>query len=447
MTPQHVVLVGGGYVSLFAYRALRPAIRAGTARVTVLSADSHHNFHGFTGEVVAGLLPHPLTRAPLARLMPLAHVVHGTVRRVDRTARTATVAPASGGPDRVVGYDHLVVGAGGREPLDAIPGLAECGFSLRAPGEFQQFLGRLDLLVRVGGTDPVLIIGGGLAGVELAAAVADRLRAHGAQMPVVLVHSGDRLLPVSPPRMAAVARRELDRSGVLVRLNARVQQVGESEVRLSDGGAVVAAAVLATHGQRAVIPPGLADLVRDGRGRLVVDPTLRAAHHVWAAGDAARVAHPVTGDPVPANALWAIKAGAHLGRNLRRVVGGRPPGRFRYRGLGQAMAFGTGRSAAELYGVPLSGWAGWLLRLAFFLRFMPMRRQALGVVAALATGPVRGRYPLPRPARNAVTSAHPAGQAPSPPAEFRCPTAPTLSAGTPQPVAGRPVAPSRAVRS
>ncbi len=390
MTPRRIVLVGGGYVALFAYRALRPAIRAGAAQVTVLSADSHHNFHGFTGEVVAGLLPHRLTRAPLGMLMPLAEVVHGTVRRVDRTAQTAVVAPADGGPHRLVRFDHLVVAAGGREPLATVAGLATHGFSLRAPGEFERFLGRLADLVRDGGREPVLIVGGGQAGVELAAAVAHRLRGRRTETPVVLVHSGDRLLPGGSPRMASVARRELARLGVVTRLEVRVQRVSASDVQLSDGSTVPAAAVLATHGQRPVGIPGLADLVRDDRGRLVVDPTFRAAENVWAAGDAARVAHPVTGRPIPANALWAIKAGAHLGRNLRRVVTGRRPDRFRYRGLGQAMAFGVGRSAAELYGVPLSGWPGWLLRLAFFLRFMPTRRQALGVLAALTARPVTG---------------------------------------------------------
>jgi NADH dehydrogenase len=435
MTPRRIVLIGGGYVSLFAYRALRPAIRAGAAQVMVVSADSHHNFHGFTGEVVAGLLPHRLTRAPLAALMPLAQVVPGTVRRVDRTGRTVVVTPSDGGPDRVVGYDHLVIGAGGREPLAAIPGLAAHGFSLRAPGEFERFLGRLDEAVRAGAAEPVVIVGGGMAGVELAAAVADRLRVQGTGIPVVLVHSGGSVVPGCAPRMAAVTRRELTRLGVVLRLTVRVHRVDPSGVQLSDGTAITACVVLATHGQRPVSLPGLADLVHDERGRLVVDPTFRAAADVWAAGDAARVAHPATGEPVPANALWAIKAGAQLGRNLRRVVGGRRPRRFRYRGLGQAMAFGVGRSAAELYGVPLSGWAGWLLRLAFFLRFLPLRRQALGVLAALATGPARGRYPLPRPARNAVTSAHPIGQPPRPLAELRCPAAPTLTTGTPQPAA------------
>ena len=134
------------------------------------------------------------------------------------------------------------------------------------------------------------------------------------------------------------------------------------------------------------------ELAHDRFGRLVTDGSLRVAPGIWAAGDAARVAHPTTGDPVPANALWAIKAGDHLGRNLSRVSDNRRPRDFSYRGLGQAMGFGIGRSATELYGVPINGAAGWILRLAFFLRFMPSRRRAVGVVLALLSLAVSGRF-------------------------------------------------------
>jgi NADH dehydrogenase len=78
--------------------------------------------------------------------------------------------------------------------------------------------------------------------------------------------------------------------------------------------------------------------------------------------------------------LWAIKAGAHAGRNVARTLKGRHTSRFRYRGLGQAASFGLGRSAAELYGVTFTGPVAWLLRLAFFVRFMPSRRNALAVL-------------------------------------------------------------------
>ena len=147
-----------------------------------------------------------------------------------------------------------------------------------------------------------------------------------------------------------------------------------------------AATVLATIGQVPVVVPGTEDLARDPGGRLLTDPDLSVvlAPGVWSAGDAARVLHPVTGRPVATNALWAIKAGAHLGRNLARRLQGRPTRPFAYRGLGQAASYGLGRSVAEIYGLELTGGAAWLLRVTFFLRFMPTRRGAAAVARDLA---------------------------------------------------------------
>ena len=199
--PTRVVMVGGGYASLHAYRALVRRIPADRLQIWVVTADDCHNFHGFSGEVVAGLLPLAVTRTALADLMPHAEVLHGSAIRIDLVERTVLARPVGGDADRTIRYDHLVVGAGGREPIGAVVGMSEHGFSVRAPGQFVQWLERLDAIVgrtagapAAEGLPPVVVAGGGMAGVELAAAVADRLRTAGSATPVVLAHSGDRLL-------------------------------------------------------------------------------------------------------------------------------------------------------------------------------------------------------------------------------------------------------------
>jgi NADH dehydrogenase len=410
VAPIRVVMIGGGYATLHAYRSLvRRVGSAGILTITVVSADVHHNFHGFTGEVVAGLLPLAVTRTPLTEVMPRARVVHGRVVRVDLAQRAVIVQDVSDGAEHRYGYDQLIVGAGAREPVERIPGMAEYGFTLRAPGEFPRFLGRLASVADGESADrpapgtpsiaqppAVVIVGGGLAGVELAAAAADRLRASKVRHPVVLVHSGSAVLPglrAEQPTVAARADLELARLGVRVHTGVSVVAVQQNSVELSDGSSLPAAAVLGTIGQRPDSLPGLESLPHDEGGRLITDPTLLVVPGVWAAGDAARICHPQTGQPVAANALWAIKAGGHLGRNISRVAGRMAPKPFRYRGLGMAMAFGVGRSAAELYGIPILGLPGWLLRLGFFLRFMPQRRRAMSVVTGLLLLPLRGRVP------------------------------------------------------
>ena len=100
VAPIRVVMIGGGYATLHAYRSLvRRVGSAGILTITVVSADDHHNFHGFTGEVVAGLLPLIVTRTPLTEVMPRARVVHGRVVRVDLAQRAVIVQDVSDGAE------------------------------------------------------------------------------------------------------------------------------------------------------------------------------------------------------------------------------------------------------------------------------------------------------------------------------------------------------------
>ena len=369
---RRVVLLGGGYVSVHAYgamaRRLRAELRRGEVEIVVVSADDAHSFHGFTGEVVAGLLPVGLTRTPLTEAMPKARIVHATVTRVSLDDRLVTCGDGS-----VLSYDALVVGTGSREPVAGLTGAA----TLRGPGGLEALLER-------GVDGPVAVIGGGLAGVELAAAFAAR------GTPVTVVHSGDRVVPAlraEQPRLAARCELELGRLGVVVRTGVRAVEVSQDGVLLSDGTRVDASVVVATTGQRAVPLPGLDELPRDPQGRLVTTRELLVAPDVWSGGDAARVLHPRSGAPVTANALWAIKAGDQIGRNVAHALHGRASRPFRYLGLGQAASFGVGHAVADLYGLPITGWAAWLLRVGFFVRFMPSRSRALRVPGALLSGP------------------------------------------------------------
>ena len=420
---QRVVFIGGGYATLHAYRVLarrrRRELRRGQLEIIVISADDHHSFHGFTGEVLAGTLPLEVTRASLRDAMPRAAVISATVTDVDRERRVVTyrrVESAGTGAVESLRYDELVVAAGGREPVEDVTGMAEHGFTLRCPGDMRRLMARLAVLEHpAAGREPsdLVVVGGGFAGVELAAALAARpTTARGRRVHVV--HSGTGVLPQLRPAQPSLVRRaerELDRLGVVVHCGVRVVSVSRRHVALSDGRVLPASLVLSTTGQRAVQLHGLESLPADATGRLVTTPDLAVAPGVWAAGDAARVEHPRTHVPVPANALWAIKAGDHLGRNLARSVVGAETVPFRYLGLGQAAAFGVGRGVAELYGLPLTGWVAWVSRLAFFIRFMPSRANAVEALAFLAarrsavpsvapTGPA----PAVRPARHAAVS-------------------------------------------
>ena len=259
---------------------------------------------------------------------------------------------------------------------------------------------------------PVVIAGGGMAGVELAAAVADRLRAAGVDNPVLLVHSGAEITSraAGGAAVGGGAGGATSWPGSVCR-SAPVCRSSRWTTRAS-----TCPTEPICRPPRCWAPSGSGRslLPAWSRYRTTARAGWSQTRHCWwcrAFGPPVTprgCTHARSGKPVPANALWAIKAGGVLGHNISRVITGRRPQPFRYRGLGLAMAFGLGRSATEMYGIGIPGFTGWLLRLGFFLRFMPQRRRAVAVLAAFALLPLRGRH-VPAPDSLARPSVIPAG--------------------------------------
>jgi NADH dehydrogenase len=420
--PVRVVLLGSGYVTVWAYRSLcrrlRRDIAQGRVQITVVAPETHHSFHGWTGEILGGVLPEGRQAGPLREVCRRARVIGGTVVGIDLSARRVRVALNGSTEYREVPYDHVVFGYGTDDDLESVPGLAEHGWSLKERGGRVAFRNRLlSALELADAVDEPLqrqrllttvVAGGGFAGVEMCAAVAELHAALRGRYPVlrehrprlVLVHSGERLLPEFHPRfprLVAYATRKLADYGVEVRLGTALVAVDAEGVKLSDGEWLPAATVLSTVGQRQITLPGTELVGRATSGRLLTDAQLRVRgyHEVWAGGDCADVAHAVTRLPCPPNALWAIKHGKLIGENIAAAVGNRPLREFTYPGLGQAASLGVGKGVLELYGRQFTGWLAWISRLLFFLRFMPSRRQAVRAVVDFVMFPLLGRYTSP----------------------------------------------------
>jgi NADH:ubiquinone reductase (H+-translocating) len=389
-----VLILGGGYAGAWAYRALvRRRLLLPDLQVTVVAPHAVHAFHGFTGEVLSGELPAGAAHSPLTEVFRRAEIVEGTATAVDTDARRVTVATAAGAVP--LDYDHLVVATGSREATAGVEGLTEWGRRLRAPEESAALLRYLE---HDAGPGAIVVVGGGLSGAEAACALAHRFTT---EREVVLLSPrgpGSEMLSLAPR-----VRDELVRAGVRI-LAVRAQRAERGRVELSDGSHLPAAAVVSALGNRAVPLPGLP--AEDG------DRTLALAPGVWTAGDAARVPRR-TGAHAPQDALWAIRAGTRAGRNVARAVRGRKARPFGYRGLGLAAGFGRGRAMVRIWGMPLTGPVAWVIRMGFFIWFVPSRRQAARLLRAYGrpvpvapapappTGPVNGTpVPLPRPRRS-----------------------------------------------
>jgi len=387
-----IVILGGGYAGLHAFAAIRSRLRrelkSGEVELTLVSRDPYHTYHGWTGEVLSGRLAVERTLTPIVPLLK-DHFLQAEVTSVDLDTRTVLVNTEEEGA-RALPFDHLLLATGSRDPFDRLPGLAEHGWCVKNTRDMQSLVSCLDALDdQPKAMRNIVVIGGGLAGVETASALALRFgQQDNAQVAVHLVSSGTRLLDALRPsftRIAEHATTVLQEQGVEVHFDRRAASIEEDRVVFDDGTSLASHIAIATAGVSFAILPGTEALPRNRTGQIGTETTLEVIGRqgLWAAGDIAAVRHPSTGEPCPTNALWAMKQGDLVGRNIARAVRGKKAATFAFKGMGQAAGLNGTSGIAELYRMQFTGKAAWLLRILFFAWYMPSRPMGFSIVGNL----------------------------------------------------------------
>jgi NADH dehydrogenase len=269
-TAPHIVVLGAGYAGLAAAKLL--ATRSG-ATVTLVNARDRF---------VERMRNHQLASGRRLRDIPLGGLLKGTGIRliVDRAIRLDTegrqVELARGAEP--LGYDLLVYALGSHADLDSIPGAAEHASAVATADQARQ------LRERIRAAETVAVVGAGPTGIEAATELADT---HPDL--TVRVATGGALGGALSGRGREYLHGAFDRLGIEVWEHARVAKVHAGGLLLDNGEHVDADTVAWTTGFRVPDLAREAGLAVDGRGRMVVDATLRSASHpdVYGIGDAA----------------------------------------------------------------------------------------------------------------------------------------------------------------
>ena len=158
------------------------------------------------------------------------HFVQGAVARIDPAARTATL------PDgRTLPFDLASFNTGSRVPMEKLSGAQDERVIPVKPIENLVRARRLLLEGRGYPGRRVLVVGGGPAGVELAANLARLDRTHSLGLRVTVVDQGERLLARMPERAARIAARVLTSQGVSFRPRLRLASLGPGDARSDTG--------------------------------------------------------------------------------------------------------------------------------------------------------------------------------------------------------------------
>lgn len=305
-----VLVLGGGYAGLAFIQGLRRT-RVPNLEITLVDRNPYHTLLTETHSVAAGTRLPSLVEVEFSALGPGVRVVIASVSSVDRERRLVTTDAGA------LPYDFLAFCLGGRDADFGIPGVREHALFLRGIADAARIRERLDRMPEGGS---VVVVGGGLTGVELAAEMAIRQRRPGR---ITLVEAAPSLLPGLPESVRDRARRRLGWLGVNVATDARVSRVDEGRVALADGSVLAAHAVVWAAGVQGHPLLAGVGLALDRSGRALVDARLQAAPEIYVLGDSAAYA-PAPGAPaLPPSAQLAEQMGFAAAADLAASLRGR----------------------------------------------------------------------------------------------------------------------------
>jgi len=351
---RELVLIGGGHAHALVLRRWGMDPLPGV-RVTVIDPAAAAPYTGMLPGHVAGHYAQRELEIDLGQLARFAgaRLILGRAEGLDRTARRIHVAGRPGIPYDVASLD-IGIGSAPR----AVPGFADYGVAAKPLGIYAARWASFRAAVADGMPPEIVVIGGGVGGVELAMAMAHALRRDGHVPEVTVLDRGPVLAALGPRARAALiaaARAE----GVEFREHASIAAVTETAVLLADGGTLPARFVTGVAGARPqtwLAETGL-DLTD---GFVTVTAELRSVTDpaIYAAGD---IAH-LSPAPRPKAGVFAVRAAAILHHNLRADLSGRPRRQFRpQRDYLKLISLGGQSALMEKWGITLSG--PWLWRL------------------------------------------------------------------------------------
>jgi NADH dehydrogenase len=330
----HVVILGAGYAGQMT--AARLAHKRLPVRITVVDPSPVFVERIRLHQVAAG---QPQPTLPMRSLLPRGvDWIQARAGRIDAEQRVVHLDGDAGGSGDSDGappalrYDVLVYALGSGDDLDAVPGARRFARSLGSPAAASAIAADVPALAARGGS--VVVVGGGLTGIEAAAELAERHPG----LRVTLVTSGQLgagLHERGRAHLAAV----FDRLGVIRREHAQVAAVEGGRVRLADGSAIGFDLCLWSAGFRVPALARSSGLPCDDRGRVEVDATLRVRGRddVFAAGDAAVIAG---GPELRMACAVAMPMGVHVAEEIARRVRAESPRRFRFAYVTQCISLG-----------------------------------------------------------------------------------------------------------
>ncbi|MFP4010336.1 MAG: NAD(P)/FAD-dependent oxidoreductase [Spirochaetaceae bacterium] len=357
MNRSDVYIVGGGFAGVAAARAVTR--EAPDAEVHVLDATGYATMVPALPDIVSGRIRPEALRTPLSTVMgPAVSTRTATVTEIDLEARLLRTATSEHR------YDYLILAHGSAPAFHGFRPEDGTIHGVHSFAAARVFRSAVEAHLGSNPEAPVVIVGAGYTGLEVASCLTLGARDAHWSPRIVVVEVADVVLPMLSARERGRLLDYFASIGVDVRTETSVERYADGVVELSDGSRLRDALLCWAAGMQAQPTPlhGTPDRARDGRLHTNAFLQLPSHPRTFAAGDAALIRKDGVAQRRAVN--FSVYSGRRAGQNVAAALNGNALRAFRPVDLGWIIPIGE-QSVGRLAGrVPVFGRTGLRLHYA-----------------------------------------------------------------------------------
>lgn len=389
MAMPRILIIGGGFAGVKCARKLRKALPQNQYEIVLFNQENHMVFHPLLAGVAGGTLQPKDVSAPLRQMLKDVWCRTECVLSIDLNSKCIEYE-AYDETRRRMSFDYLVIAAGNKVDLSAIPGMNDHAFSFKTVGDALALQAHIMEQMEKAEVcdDPeqkkwhlsFIIVGAGFSGVEVAGEINDLVRRsrkffshiQEEDISVTIVHSRDQILPELDSSLRKFAQDRMSKAGVRILLNAIASRATPLGITLKDKRYVHGATIVCTIGTSP--HPMIQKLnLKKERGRICTNPdmSIPGYENVWAVGDCAAIVNALDGKICPTVAQFAERQAKQAADNIIATIEKRETKPFHYKMMGSMCAIGGYDAVADIMGIRLSGFIAWFIWRGVYLMKLP----------------------------------------------------------------------------
>jgi NADH dehydrogenase len=420
-----ILILGGGFAGIEVLNRLQNAFQDNVRiDITLVSRDNFFLFTPMLPEVSSGSIETWHIVTPIRTFCKRARFIEASIEEIDLKNKKVTVSHKIGKEtepiyrrDHVLEYDYLTIALGGETNFFGNTEIEEHSFTMKTVRDAMLLRDHVINMLEQADVEhedeelkkrlmTFVVVGGGFSGVETVGELNDFIREsirdyyHNlkeSDAKIVLINSGDRLLPEVPTELADFTLRILRTNRVEVKLNTRVSGASSSSVKLNDASIIPSHTLIWTGG---VKPDPLVTKINDCEhdqksGKVISnsDLELKGWNNVFAIGDCAYITDPNTGKPYPPTAQLAIRqarvAASNIISDIRQTISASEPEKSPDRRKGEKIDYetkgimaliGKRNGVGVVFGYKIHGILAWWLWRMYYLDNLPSTEKRFRVM-------------------------------------------------------------------